>query len=510
MENSLKNMATNIGSQLLIIILGFIVRTVFIKTLGVQYLGITGLFTNIISVLNITELGFSSAIVFALYKPLIDNDKEKVKALVLYLKRVYRLIGFIVLALGLVFIPFIPYVITEKTDLININIVYLLFLARSVMSYFIMQYRTTILQADQKNFRLTGVRYLSRILLALLEISVLLIFNSFMVYLIIALIISALEMIISGVMIGKWYPYIKDKKTNHLSKEERREITRNIYGLSMYKVSAIVLNSTDNIIIARYIGLVAVGLYSNYLLLVSYVKMFLSTIFTSLTASIGNLNAVETVEKKHQLYKNLNFATIWIYGFCAICLWTLLQPFISLWIGNDYLLSNITVLLIVINFLSAGMNTSIILFKDACGVFYQGRYRPLISSILNIIISLLLVFPLGIDGVLLGTIISRFMVTWWFDPYLIYKVVFNKSSFYYYFRYLLNFSIIVLIGIFNSFICSLYGEISIINFLFMVITTALVPNIIFILLFYRLEEFKYFKKIIYDMLNKIFRRFKKS
>ena len=364
--NSAKNILTGVVGQILTYVLQFISRTVFIYMLGAEYLGISGLFVNVLTILSITELGIGTAIAYSLYKPLADKDIRIIQATMNLFRKAYFIIGCAIFALGFAMMPFLPYIMKGTTKLININLIFALYLFQSVSSYWFFAYKSALLQADQKKFIINLIRYAVTIATTCLQIVLLIVFKSFLLYTIVSITSNILSNILSARKADKIYPYIKNRNNEILSKESKKAIYKNIFGMSIYKLNAVILRSTDNIVISIFIGVVAVGLYSNYLIITSALIMIAKLIFSSVTSSIGNLFVSESKQKNEFIFRCLSFMSYWIYGFCAVCLWILFNPFITLWVGDTFLLDNFVVLIIVLDFAMEGFQSVSLTFKDAC------------------------------------------------------------------------------------------------------------------------------------------------
>lgn len=502
--NSLKSAVTGIGGQFITLVLKFISRTVFIYTIGVEYLGINGLFSSVITILNISELGLQTAVVYSLYKPLANGDEKKVSAIMNLLRRAYTAIGFAVLLLGAALYPFLPYLMKGTTDLVNVNLVYCLYVLNSVFSYWFYAYKSAILQADQKRYVLNIVGHLVAVATVAVQIFVLAVFRSFIAFTVVQLLGGVVQGLISAAVVDKRYPYLKSNRREKIEKNERRTILKNLFALSLYRISSAALNATDNMIISARISTVAVGIHSNYVLIISAVTQLVQNVFSAFTASIGNLFVVEKKEKSEFVFRCLNFLNFWIYGFCSICMWNLFNPFIEIMWGENMVFDDLTVLVIVMNFLTAGLQNAVISYKDACGLFWKGRYRPVASALFNIVISLLLVKPIGVAGVFLGTIISRFLTTWWFDAWLIHRNAFEISPKKYYLRYFLSLLRVTLVGAVISFATAPLEQYGVwVLFAVRCIACLIVPNVIFFLRFRKSEEFLYLFSAAKPLLKKL-------
>lgn len=289
----------------------------------------------------------------------------------------------------------------------------------------------------------------------------------------------------------KKFPFLTDSSVGEISFEQKQALKENVRSLFLYKISGTIISSTDNILISKFQGLASVGLYSNYVYIVDVIRTFLSYIFYSMTASIGNYNATESREANEKMFYNLFFASFWLYGFTGICLGVLLNPFIALWIGADYLLPNWTVFIIIVNYYTAGVQYASTTYREVTGLFKVGKYRPLIAAIINLAVSIILAYPLGISGILLGTIISRLCVYFWYDPYILHKTLFRRKLKHYFATYI-RYGMSTLgagglcLAISNNIPVQNQG----LAFLADIILCAVLPNTLFLLLFGRREEFR--------------------
>ena len=484
-------MAFGIGSQMLSILMGFFTRWMFISLLGKEYLGVSGLFTNVLSLLSLANLGFDTAIIYSLYKPLAEGDMVAVKGYMRVYKRVYRAVGMTVFVLGCALMPFLPYLINgEITIPENIYIIYFLFLLQSASSYFF-SYKQSLLTASQQNRINSLYHSLFMVLRNLGEMVVLFFFRAYIPTLLCIIVFQFTENVWIARVTDKKFPFLVDSSVGKITSEQKSALKENVRSLFLYKISGTIISSTDNILISKFQGLASVGLYSNYVYIVDVIRTFLSYIFYSMTASIGNYNATESREANEKMYYNLFFASFWLYGFTGICLGVLLNPFISLWIGEDYLLPNWTVFIIIVNYYTAGVQYASTTYREVTGLFKIGKYRPLIAAIINLAVSIVLAYPLGISGILLGTIISRLCVYFWYDPYIIHKTLFVQKLKYYFATYLLYGLTAIGAGILCVVICrNIPVQNQGLAFLADMFLCATLPNVLFFFLFRKREEFQ--------------------
>lgn len=490
-SNSLKNMAFGVGSQMLSILMGFFTRWMFIALLGKEYLGVSGLFTNVLSLLSLANLGFDTAIIYSLYKPLAEGNIVAVKGYMSVYKRVYRVVGVAVFVLGCILMPFLPHLINgEVTIPENIYVIYFLFLLQSASSYFF-SYKQSLLTASQQNRINSLYHSIFMVLRNLGEMAVLLFFHAYIPTLLCIIVFQLAENIWIARVTDKKYPFLVDSSAGKITSEQKCALKENVRSLFLYRISGTIISSTDNILISKFQGLASVGLYSNYVYIVDVIRTFLSYIFYSMTASIGNYNATESREANEKMYYNLFFASFWLYGFTGICLGVLLNPFISLWIGEDYLLPNWTVFIIIANYYTAGVQYASTTYREVTGLFKIGKYRPLIAAIINLVVSIVLAYPLGISGILLGTIISRLCVYFWYDPYIIHKTMFVRGLKYYFITYLIYALTTFGVGIICLVISnSIAIENQFITFVISMGICGVIPNILFFVLFRKRKEFQ--------------------
>lgn len=491
-QNATRNIFFGYIGSMITILLGFLSRTVFIYTLGVTYLGINGLYTNLLSTLSLAELGIGTAMNYSLYKPVAKQDLEKIKALMNLYRKAYLGIAFIITISGLVLVPFLKYIIKDPGD-ISINdltIYYLIFLFNTVSTYFV-SYKYSLVNAEQKGYIQTNINTVTSIINAIAQVVILLIYKNFLLSLLVTGAIGLVQKIYVNIYLNKLYPYLLDKNIRKLSKEEVKPIKTNIKALIYHKFGEVSIYQTDNIIISTFINVTTVGLISNYNLIITSINGFTNAIFNSVISGFGNLIATESKAKQYYIFKIYRFMGFWVFGFSSIAFAILLSPFISLWIGEDMILPKSVIYLIVINYYFMGERVIVNNFKTAAGVFDQDKYISIIESVVNLVLSVILVKIMGLEGVYIGTICSG-LVASSTRPYIVCRTVFNinvseyyKDSLFYALTVLLSFLILDFIKtkvfIYNT----------IITFVVMIIFVILIPNMMFFIIYRKKEEFKY-------------------
>lgn len=498
--NSIKNIKYSIIGQVVGLLASFITRMVFVRMLSAEYLGINGLFTNILSILAFAELGIGPAIVYSMYKPLAEKDTKMLKGLMSLYKRAYITIGIFILVLGSALTPFIDFFITEVPDVNNLQLIYLLFVVHTSASYFF-SYKRSFLIADQQKYIDAFYHSAYLIIRNVLQILVLLVLQNYILFLSVQIIVTFIENLRISNKVDKMYPYIKNNKGGHIDKSVVSEIIKNIKAMAYHKVGSVVISGTDSLVIARFVGIVEVGLYSNYLLITEALKQVFKLIFQSIIASVGNLGATEDTKKSELIFRRIDFLGMYIFGFSFIALLSLLNPFIELWVGEGYLFPINTVVLIVINFYLYGRRRSVLTFRDALGLFWYDRHKPIVESIINLSASIILVNIIGFNGVILGTIISTLTTSFWVEPFVLYKYGFNLSMRGYFKRYLIWTIVIMMIGSFNFWLVNLFDN-SILLFVGKVIITAIVPNILMALIYWKTNEAQYFYHTIKSLIER--------
>ena len=505
MENSrLKNSALNFASgflgRVLTILLNFVVRTIFIYCLNEAYLSVNGLYSNILTVLSLAELGFGSAMVYRMYAPVAVKNYQKTAALLQFYKKIYIIIGVVIFLLGLCVIPFMDYIIKDKPDISGLTLYYILFLVNTSISYWFSSYKASVLYADQKEYIKTNVQNTMAILQSGLQIVLLLLFRKYLLYLLVQLVGNIFLNLYVAHLVDKRYPEIQTYQGASLSAEERVQIRKDTEALVLSRFGHVALNGTDNIIISAVVGVLWVGRLSNYTLICDSVTSVLCQITAAITGSLGNFFATEDKHAGYALFKKVEFLNFWLYGFSFIALVTLLDPFVQIWAGGRFVLGLPISIAIAINFFVAGYMNTLWVFRSTLGLFKQGKFRPILVAILNIVLSIILGRLWGVFGVLFATFLSRAAISLWYDPLILHRYGFEvscKPFFARYFRRVLLLTA-VLIAMLTIRHVVLSSATTVLRFAVMTMVTAIVPNAIFWLAYRRCEEYAYFRGIVKD------------
>ena len=420
-----KNILYGYISTIISSFFSIITRTIFVYVLGAEYLGVSGLFTNVLGVLSFTELGIGSAIVFSLYKPIAENDAEKIKSLLFLYKKAYRIIAIVVSVIGLVIIPFLGYLVNTEIPMPEIKIYYLIFLFNTVSSYFV-TYKTSYVSALQKEYIVTNTTTIGTIITNVIQIISLLVGGDYLSYLVIAAVIGLLQKILTVIYLNKKFPILLEKNIQPLDEETKTSIWKNVKALIIHKIGDVSVNQTDNIIISAFVSTSAVGILSNYTTLNTLIAAFTNKFFGSFTASFGNLLVEESVEKQRKIFDEYDLLGFWIYGFVLISFVTLSQPFITIWLGEKLLLDNVTMVLYFVSLYFAGMTFIPYNFKIAAGRFNEDKWVAFVQAVTNLVVSVIAIKIVGLPGIFIGTIISRMIVVI-IRPYIVYKYVLKQS-----------------------------------------------------------------------------------
>lgn len=501
-SNSIKNAIWASLTFIINIIINFVSRKIFITYLGVEYNGINSLFNSIISMLSIAELGIGTTIIYKLYAPIAKNDIDKINSLLNFYKKCYQIIAIVVLCIGLILIPFLPSIIGEINLPINIYCVYLLFLADSVFSYLISYKRSTLI-ANQQERSIKKIHIVCIIFLNAFQLLILYFLKNYYLYLIVKIVMTIIENIIISLIVNRKYSYIKNKAIP-LEKSEKNDLIKRIKAMFFHQIGGFVINGTDNILISTIFGVTSVGYYNNYFLIISSLISFASSLFSSITASVGNLLSTSDNNKKWEMYKNINFINFIIASFTSCLFFLIIQPFIVWWIGSENLLGLELVIILAIYYYLRIMKFTIVSFKNAAGIFYEDRFVPLIESLVNIVSSIIFAKLFGLSGILMGTIFSTLILYIYSYPIFVYEKIFKKNKISFYLDNIKYFIITVIFVVISYFLNKI---IIFNNFYLEIAKTIILVTILFtfmiIAIYRKTNEFKYLINILKRVLEKI-------
>lgn len=499
-NNSVRNIIYRLISQISNIILKFVSRSFFIKYLGIEYLGINGLFSEVLQMLSLADLGFGTAMVFSMYKPLADHDETKLAQLVALYKKIYRIIALLITGIGFTLIPFLPYLINMEKEISHIYVYYLLYLANTVASYLVV-YKTCILTADQKNYLLSKYDTIFSLISTAINCAIIYFFKLFLPYLIVQVLFTYIRNFYCSYITSQRYPYI-NAKVKPFPSQESKDLFKNVKSVFIYKLSTTLVSSTDNMLISIIVGTVVVGLYSNYSMIITNVSMFINIIFSSVTASVGNLILENNKQKNFQVYKTMQLVSCILSTFAVSCTYCLINDFITVWIGQEYTFDNTVVVSIVLNLYLSIVLMPIWSYREATGMYRKTKYIMVGTAIVNLLVSIVLGKLIGIAGILIGTSIARLSTYFWYEPQLLFNEYFGEKVQKYYLTILYNVITLLITTFLSSVISVLILPDSWGLLIIKVIVIAAISIFLPILAYIKQPEFKKIKAIISSLSKK--------
>ena len=502
-KNATRNILYGVILKIYQLLGPFILRTIFIYTLGMQYLGLNSLFTSILSVLNLAELGVGSALVFSMYKPIAENDTEKICALMNLYKLYYRIIGLVILVIGLVLVPFIPNLISGSVpEDVNIYVLYLMNLCATVLSYWMFAYKTCLFGAHQRNDVTSKVSMISSTLQYIVQAILLVIIPNYYLYLLITIATQIFNNVYAAYKCNKMYPNYK--AWGKLPKSEVKTINGKVRDLFTAKLGSVVVDSADTIVISTFLGLTTLAIYNNYFYIMSSIFGFVTIIFNACTAGVGNSLLVETEEKNYNDLKKFLYIICWIASVCTCCLLALYQPFMEIWVGKKLMLSFNMVICICIYFFIRNINTLINMYKDAAGMWHEDKWRPLVVALSNLGLNVIMVQYIGLFGILLSTILTMAFIGMPWLIYNLFTVIFKRNALEFVFKMLFYGIVAFVMCIITYTIFSQIITIGIVGFIVKGIVIFVIANILFVIATFFLPEFNETKQLIKKILKRKF------
>ena len=434
--NSGKNMVTSATFQIVLGIVAFIERTVFLSCLSPDYLGLNTLFSNVLYVLSIAELGIGSTISYLLYKPLATDDTHTIAVYMNFFCKAYYVIGSIIILVGLAISPLVSIFLNSENEVENTSFYFIIYLFAVGLTYFF-SYKQILIEADQKKYINQTVICLGSIAQSGIQIVVLMLTRSYMLYICVFLAVNIIKNIILSIIADRMYPYIRRRRQKNLrlQKEDRRKIVSNIRAMCYYKFGEVAIGSSDSIIISALVDLRSLGLYANYQIITESVLSSMRVFYSSVMASIGNLCVTEDNEKIYDSFNALNFANFILSSFLAVVMFNLVQPIISIWLGSNYLFNMFTVFLITMVFYLNVTRNMLVNYHNVCGLYWADKYLKIGEAVVNIVVSIALGRIMGLPGIFIGTISSH-LFGFWIQGAVVYKYVFNRSPLIYVAQYL--------------------------------------------------------------------------
>lgn len=492
--NSLKNFIFGFGNQIVISLLTFVARMVFIRQLGMEYLGINGLFSSILTVLSLAELGFGNIVVYSLYKPIAEQNHQEITSLIKFYKNIYLKIAAVIGAGGLMIVPILSKIVKTEQPVDNLTVYYLLFLANTVVSYLFV-YKTSLIRADQKQYIISKYTMLVQIIITFTQIVSLYVLHDYIVYLILQILCTFLINYFLSVKADKIYPYIIEQGEK-VSENSKAKIFDDVKAMFSYRIGGIILNSTDNIFISTMVNTMSVGIYSNYTLVISFINQFINMIYDSLYSSVGNLNSKEDKNKQKEIFNVLVLCFSWIASVCFVCIYVLINPFIITFFGLNSTFETFTVLAICINFYLPVILYPIWMYRNTTGLFKETKNILLYTAALNCILSFLLGRIFGITGILSATFIARGLTSFWFEPYILYKKGFDSNCKEYFINQIEYICIILVAIIIIEFCTKQIASSGLLALILKALMSIIIVNSLLLFRMHKKEEFIYLKKLV--------------
>lgn len=498
-KKSVRNIIWAVINKVAIIIMPFIVRTVLIYKLGAKYTGLSGLFTSVLTMLSLAELGFSNAMVYCMYEPIHNGDDNTVCALLNFYKKIYRYIGLIILAVGIILTPFLnDFINGDVPSDINIYILYFIYLSNTAISYFLFAYKSSLLTAYQRNDKISIIGLVCNMILYSVQIIILLATKNFYLYAI-ALPLSTLAMNIAYEKSSKkFFPQIVCR--GQIGKELKTKIKKRVVGIMLYKLSSTTRTSFDSIIISAFLGLVILTQYQNYFMIISSVLGVLSVVSNAITASVGDSIVEKSEDDNYKDFRKFLFVYMWVAGVCAVCILGLIQPFMKMWVGEKLLLDLTMAILFTFYFYAQTMGDMVFVYRTAAGLWWEDRIRPMVEAIANIVLNIAMVKICGLYGVIFATIITLIGINFIWGAYILFKHYFKRSMI----EYLKLQGIQIVLSVIACglalFVCNMIGN-GIVRFGLKMIICAVIPNIIFFVCYWKTSLFREAKAFVVHMIR---------
>lgn len=502
-QNSIYNAIGGLIYKGIAVIFPFLIRMVMIKKLGVEYLGLNSLFTSILMILSLSELGVGSALVYSMYKPMAEGDEDRVCALLNVYRKFYRFIGGVILLIGLLLLPFLKYIVKGDcpSDL-NLYILYCIYLGNTVVSYFLFAYKKSLLEASQQNGVDSKLAALTTAIMYIMQIIVLSFFASYYAYIIVMPICTIALNILRSKRVDKMFPQYKC--VGELEKGFVKGLFVKISSLLGHKIGSTVVTASDSIVISSVLGLTILAKYSNYYQVINAIIGMVTVFYHAITASVGNSIIMSEKKKVEETFYTLSFMNNWLVGWCSICLLCLYQPFMKIWMGEEMLFPFSTVVLFAIYLYAWLIRRIGLTYKDAAGMWEQDFWKPYVGIIVNLGTSIALAHYIGVEGVIIGTIVVMVLIYFPWETYVLHKHLFMHSSKAYLIK-MLSYIIGTLVAAGITYImCSLVNDAGIGPFIIKMLICVFIPNIIFGVFYSRTREFNsVYKRVLLAVKSKM-------
>ncbi|MBQ3339940.1 MAG: hypothetical protein IJG82_10185 [Atopobiaceae bacterium] len=464
-QNARRNLFFGMVNRMVAMLMPFLSRTALIYVLGMEYAGLSTLFTNILQVLNLADLGIGTAIVYALSEPVANDDVPTIRALMNYYRRVYRAIGCVIAVLGLLVLPFLPRLIKgEPPQDVNLTILYLVYLANTVISYWLFAYKQALPTAMQRVDVVSNVNTITNILLNLAQVVLVILFKNYYAFLVVIPLCTVLNNLLMSWHVDRTYPGYKP--VGVISEELRASIRKRVAGLTIQRVCATTRNALDSVFLSAFIGLTITGIYNNYLLIMGAVTSVLGVVSTAILPTVGNSIVTDTTEKNYNDMRLMNFVYMMVSAWCASCLLCLYQPFMRIWMGEQNMLGMAVVVLLVLYFYGLKMGDIISLYASGSGLWWEMRWRSIAESVGNVVLNFIFVQIWGVAGIVGATLVSLLIFNFGLATSIIFKYYFKNGKLGEYFLDQLHYFLVAVAACFIAYaVCSRMPEAGILWFL---------------------------------------------
>lgn len=499
-KKSTRNISFALTAQIITVVLNLLSRAVFVRVLSAEYMGLSGLFSNILGLLSLAELGIGSAITYSLYTPIRNDDHEKIKSYMHLYKVTYCMIGLFIFVVGLILTPFIDYFIKERPNVPNLELIFVLFVLQTSVTYFF-SYKTHFLTATQNDYILQKIKIVFISLQVSLQIAYLLIFKEYLGFLVIGILLPFLNNVYASLKVNKKYPYLKEK-AERLLPEDLAPVKKNVIALFIYKIAKKLSSTIDTLIVSKFLGIVEVAIYYNYHFILAFADLFFIQILGAVTPSLGNLLAGKDNKKNVEVFNTLQLIYYWLGTYFGVGFIVLFNTFVSIWLGEEYLFPQSIVIALSVSTTLTNFQRPCSLMRDAGGLFWYGKMRPVASIIINISASLILVRFWGTIGVVIGTILSKALTFTWYDPFVVYKYAIKGSLASYFKKYLFQWVLFAALAILSDSIFKFLGINGVFGLLLGLLVVTIIVNGAFFLFFRKSNEYLYIRNnIIIPLLS---------
>lgn len=501
-KNSKRNLLKELLYKIVSLLLPFSTRTVIIYVLGVLYLGLNSLYGSILTILSLAELGFGAAMVFSMYEPIAKKDDLEVCALLNLYRKIYRILGGAILCIGLIFMFFLPYIIKDEVPQdVNVYVLYLIFLTNTCLSYFLFAYKESLLIATQRSDIRSNVHTIFSLVTNVCQLVALWFTRNYYAYCLLIPIFTIAQNLTINYITSKRYPQFKCKGV--IVAEKIVDIKKRVGGLFIYKICYVFRDTIDSVVISAFLGLAVLGKFNNYFYIVTTITGFLTIIKTSMSASVGNSMVLETEKKNHHDFQKFQLLYMAISSWATVCLFCLIQPFITLWAGKDYLFHSITLILFCALFYCYKMGDICAVYRQAAGLWWQDKHRPIVEAIVNLSLNLCLVKVFGVNGVIVSTIFCLVFINSIWASYTLYKYYFKSFNQWLYIKRIFFYgSVTILITAITGAVCYLISDDTILGFVYRGLVCMVLPIPLIIISFHILPEFKDAVEFLCKLLGK--------